>query len=159
MGRRCAGKGRHASVLFKITEGDGRMRHRVKAYCLLVVSILMLAAAVYPHHHHENRFCFHASLEDCTAPLSTDSGKHYPGDADNHACGAACVTQFSFSFQQIRAADVSPDYSFCFFIHALPVVLKCLDEVELPAVHTFYIEKLHALQGVAARSLRAPPFC
>ena len=135
------------------------MQRCLKAYCLLVVSILMLAAAVYPHHHHENRFCASASLEDCTVPLSTDSGKHYPGDADNHACDATCITHFSFSPQHTRVDDVAPDYSFCFFIYSLPVILECLNGIHAPADHAFYIEKLHSLHGVAARSLRAPPVC
>lgn len=118
----------------------------------------MLVASVFPHHHHEERFCVNPDLETCCPFQQTDNGKHHPGDNDSHACGSGCVTHFSFSSQQNRDTDVTPDYTFYSLIYPVLNVLERFAVHDGPMIYSsIYIEKLHARHYVATGNLRAPP--
>lgn len=133
------------------------MKHGVKTYILLIVSILMLAAGVFPHHHHGEELCMDTDLETYMPPAHCEDGySHYPGDEDRHECGSTCITRFSVPSFHHRT-DCTPEYSFC-------ALLRFPSETTVYATKTLSAEeivrcigKLHDRHFSDVRNFRAPP--
>lgn len=133
------------------------MKHGMKTYVLLAVSLLMLAAGTFPHHHHGEKLCTDSDLETCMPPLHrADDSAHYPGDEDKHACGSTCITRFSVPSFHHRT-DCTPGYSSCTLLFFPPCTVPDGKEMHRSGKTIRNTGKLHARHCSDVRNFRAPP--